>query len=255
MTEMDCPVFDPRGFFAKKRASAFWALFFGLTAAAPPFFCGGLKGRFPGLLLLSAAACVFLPEWLGKYQTFAGFLRACSAENSIKPDEARAPGPGGVSASAICAGIVLISAKILAVYLILLKTALFGLHPLTLLMLFSANAAGRFCAHGYLISRGEKSGELFLLFFACAFFAALTLFSGFLLNQHQPGSADLPQLFSRGWRFLVLPGAGILCAFLWRISFIRGKSGAPEDLADSFCESCELGALAGFTAAADTFLF
>lgn len=137
-------------------------LLLGVAAAFLPLFITVNFRGLHGLMLFASGIYLFLLEWLTRFDNLHGFDAACRmlAGTDVPPEErlARLGQPGSSPCTALLVGL-----KLLLLYLIFLKTALYGDNMLLAAVLVTAPFFGRiamlFC---YPSSPGKQTGAVSL---------------------------------------------------------------------------------------------
>lgn len=120
----------------------FAGLLVGAIAAAPTvYFSSGFRG-LQGMILFMSGIYVFLLEWLTRFDNLHAFDAACRmlAGKGVSPEErlGRADQPGSSPCTAILIGL-----KLLVMYLVFMRTALFGDSLMVALTLVAVPFFGR----------------------------------------------------------------------------------------------------------------
>jgi hypothetical protein len=120
----------------------FAGLLVGAIAAAPTvYFSSGFRG-LQGMILFMSGIYVFLLEWLTRFDNLHAFDAACRmlAGKNVSPEErlGRAAQTGGSPCTALLVGL-----KLLVMYLIFMRTALFGDNMMLALTLVAVPFFGR----------------------------------------------------------------------------------------------------------------
>ena len=111
-------------------------LLIGAVAAVPTIFITASFRGLQGLILLASGIYLFLLEWLTRFDNLHSFDAACRmlAGTNVSPEERL--GRAGLPGSSPCTA-VLIGLKMLALYLVFMRTALFGDNMMLALTLVS----------------------------------------------------------------------------------------------------------------------
>ena len=131
---------DPRVY---SRALAFQpliGLLLGMAAAVLPLFMTVCFRGVQGFMLFASGVYLFLLEWLTRFDHLHGFDAACRslAGYGVPPEErlARLGQPGSTPCTAILIGL-----KLLLLYLIFMRTALFGDNMLLAIILLPCHSS------------------------------------------------------------------------------------------------------------------
>jgi hypothetical protein len=120
----------------------FAGLLVGVIAAVPTLFVSANFRGLQGFILLASGIYVFLLEWLTRFDNLHAFDAACRmlAGKNVSPEErlGRANQPGGSPCTALLVGL-----KLLVMYLIFMRTALFGDNMMLALTLVAVPFFGR----------------------------------------------------------------------------------------------------------------
>ena len=260
----------------------FAGLLIGLIAAVPTIcICSNFRG-LQGLVLFVSGIYIFLLEWLTRFDNLYAFDAACRmlAGTDVSPEErlARAGQPGSSPCTA-----VLIGLKLLLLYLIFMRTALFGdnlMLALTLLFVpFFGRVAMLFAWPG---GDGRERPEvraaakafwalLAVILLALAlgmirtyggdFFSLRTMkltMSGFRTRGGTgPGVSPLVAVVSLGIQDAVtFLAGGFLTVLYWNTEAAKKlRSAPPPEFAGAVCETAELAAMIVFLILADDVIF
>lgn len=247
----------------------------GCLAALLPVLLAVFYDHLPGVVLLSSAWYVFMLERLPDFIPFSGFSRCCDAFalTGVSVEERRAAlsEPHAGRASTVC-GSLLIGAKLLAVYLIFMKSALFDNTALLAVCLIFVPVFGRLAMLWTTYRQpGFSVFSLILVLVPGAFiFGFLALgFSAMPIQAFAPGgevwlrlslateripaSQLIAPIFVRGVRALLPTFAGmLLTAWYWRRRSLRKLGVVTPASLGAACETAELAALAGFLCLIET---
>ncbi len=120
----------------------FAGLLVGVIAAVPTLFVSASFRGLQGFVLLASGVYIFLLEWLTRFDNLHAFDAACRmlAGAGVPPEErlGRAAQPGSSPCTAILVGL-----KLLVMYLIFMRTALFGDNMMLALTLVAVPFFGR----------------------------------------------------------------------------------------------------------------
>lgn len=257
-------------------------LWIGVLAAVPIIFVTSSFRGLQGLILFASGIYLFLLEWLTRFDNLLAFDTACRMlAGTNVPSEERL-GRAGLPGFSPCT-VILVGLKFLALYLVFMRTALFGDNLMLALTLVSVPFFGRitmlFC---YPSGAGREQPEvreaLRLLWVLLAvgllalalgmirtyggsFFSfrsmrlTMTGFRGSGINA--AGVSPLIAVISLGiqdaFSFLA---AGFLSVLYWNTEASKklGFSPAPQ-FAGAVCETTELGAMIVFLILADDVIF
>ena len=260
----------------------FAGLLIGLIAAVPTIcICSNFRG-LQGLVLFVSGIYIFLLEWLTRFDNLHAFDAACRmlAGTDVSPEErlARAGQPGSSPCTA-----VLIGLKLLLLYLIFMRTALFGDNLMLALTLLFVPFFGRvvmlFAWPG---GDGRERPEvraaakafwalLAVILLALAlgmirtyggdFFSLRTMkltMSGFRARGGAgPGVSPLVAVVSIGIQDAVtFLAGGFLTVLYWNTEAAKKlRSAPPPEFAGAVCETAELVAMTVFLILADDVIF
>lgn len=257
-------------------------LLIGVIAAVPTLLVSANFRVLQGLILFASGIYLFLLEWLTRFDNLHAFDAACRmlAGTGIPPEErlARAAQPG----SSPCTP-VLIGLKMLLLYLIFMRTALFGDNMMLALMFLFVPFFGRIAMlFSYPSGSGRERPEVHdvirlgwvvvaMLLLAAAlgairtyggdFFSFRTMkltMSGFhARGGGVSGVSPLVAVVSLGIQDAVtFLAAGFLSALYWNTeSSKKLHSAPPPQFAGAVCETAELAAMIVFLILADDVIF
>ena len=260
----------------------FAGLLIGVIAAVPTLFISANFRGLQGLILFASGIYLFLLEWLTRFDNLHAFDAACRmlAGTGVSPEErlARAAQPG----SSPCTP-VLIALKMLLLYLIFMRTALFGDNMMLALMFLFVPFFGRIAMlFAYPSGSGRDRPEaglavklfwlmlaVILLAFALGvirtyggdFFSFRTMkltMSGFRpRGGGGSGVSPLVAVVSLGIQDAVtFLAAGFLSALYWNTEAAKKlHSTPPPQFAGAVCETAELAAMIVFLILADDVIF
>ena len=254
-------------------------LWIGLAATVLPMFLAVNFRGLQGLMLFAAGIYLFLLEWLTRFDNLHEFDAACrmlaGANDPAEERIRRHSQPGSSPCSAMLIGL-----KLLLLYLIFMRTALFGDHMMLAVTLVSVPFFGRIAmlfAYPSVTKNGPAVGgpvkifwtllALILLAFMLGvlrtyggdFFSFRTMkltMSGFN-GSNGDGVAPLIALVSLGIQdtFLFL-ASGFLCVMYWNTEAAKKLGEKPSPFfAGAVCETAELAALIIFLILADDLIF
>jgi len=259
----------------------FAGLLVGAVAAVPTLFiCASFHG-WHGLILFTSGIYLFLLEWLTRFDNLHAFDAACRmlVGTDVSPKErlARASQPG----SSPCTP-VLIALKMLVMYLIFMRTALFGDNMMLALLFLFVPFFGRIAMlFAYPAGSGRERPEvaevirlfwgllaIVLLAFALGmtrtyggdFFSFRTMkltMSGFHARGGGSGVSPLVAVVSLGIQDAVtFLAAGFLSVLYWNTEATKKlHSTPPPQFAGAVCETAELAAMIVFLILADDVIF
>ena len=260
----------------------FAGLLIGVIAAVPTLFISANFRGLQGLILFASGIYLFLLEWLTRFDNLHAFDAACRmlAGADVSPEErlSRAAHPG----SSPCTP-VLIVLKMLVLYLIFMRTALFGDNMMLALMFLFVPFFGRIAMlfawpSGSGRERPEVGTEvkLFWLMLALVLLAlALGMIRTFggdffsfrtmklTMSGFQPrggavsGVSPLVAVVSLGIQDAAMfLAAGFLSALYWNTEAAKKlHSMPPPQFAGAVCETAELAAMIVFLILADDVIF
>ena len=260
----------------------FAGLLIGVIAAIPTLFISANFRGLQGLILFASGIYLFLLEWLTRFDNLHAFDAACRmlAGTGVSPEErlARASQPG----SSPCTP-VLIALKMLLLYLIFMRTALFGDNMMLALMFLFVPFFGRIAMlFAYPSGSGRERPEagmavklfwlmlaVILLAFALGairtyggdFFSFRTMkltMSGFHARSGGgSGVSPLVAVVSLGIQdAMTFLAAGFLSALYWNTEASKKlHSAPPPQFAGAVCETAELAAMIVFLILADDVIF
>ena len=260
----------------------FAGLLIGVIAAVPTLFVSASFRGLQGFILLASGIYVFLLEWLTRFDNLHAFDAACRmlAGADVSPEErrARAAHPGSSPCTPVLFGL-----KMLVMYLIFMRTALFGDNMMLALLFLFVPFFGRIAMlFAYPSGSGRERPEIFeavrlvwvilavvLLAFALGmirtyggdFFSLRSMkltMSGF-----QPrggavsGVSPLVAVVSLGIQDAAMfLAAGFLSALYWNTEAAKKlRSMPPPQFAGAVCETAELAAMIVFLILADDVIF
>jgi hypothetical protein len=133
---------DPRAFACAIALQPLIGLLVGVAAAALPVFMAANFRGLQGLILFASGVYLFLLEWITRFDNLHGFDAACRmlAGYGVPPEERFARRTQGGSSPCTA---LLIGLKLLLLYLIFTRTALFGDNRLLAVILVSVPFFGR----------------------------------------------------------------------------------------------------------------
>ena len=260
----------------------FAGLLIGVIAAVPTLFVSANFRGLQGLILFASGIYLFLLEWLTRFDHLHAFDAACRmlAGTVVSPEErlARAVHPG----SSPCTS-VLIGLKLLLLYLIFMRTALFGDNMMLALLFLFVPFFGRIAMlFAYPSGSGKERPEagmavkmfwlllaVILLAFALGairtfggdFFSFRTMkltMSGFHSRTGGvSGVSPLVAVVSLGIQDAVtFLAAGFLSVLYWNTEAAKKlHSVPPPQFAGAVCETAELAAMIVFLILADEVIF
>lgn len=260
----------------------FAGLLIGLIAAVPTLFVSANFRGLQGLILFASGIYLFLLEWLTRFDNLHAFDAACRmlAGTGVSPEErfARAAQPG----SSPCTS-VLIALKMMLLYLIFMRTALFGDNMMLALMFLFVPFFGRIAMlYAYPSGSGRERPEvglavkLFWLLLAVILLAlalgAIRVFGGdffsfrtmkLTMSGFHPrggavsGVSPLVAIVSLGIQDAVtFLAAGFLSVLYWNTEAAKKlHSAPPPQFAGAVCETAELAAMIVFLILADEVIF
>ena len=257
-------------------------LLIGVVAAVPTVYISSNFRGLQGLVLFASGIYIFLLEWLTRFDNLHAFDAACRmlAGTGISPEERleRAAQPGSSPCTA-----VLIGLKLLLLYLIFTRTALFGdsmMLALTLLFMpFFGRIAMLFAWPGGSGKDRPEVGAAVKIFWALLAVILLALALGMIRIYGRdffsfrtmkltmsgfrprggvgPGVSPLVAVVSIGIQDAVtFLAGGFLTVLYWNTEASKklGFSPAPQ-FAGAVCESAELVAMIVFLILADDVIF
>ena len=261
---------------ALQPAAGLWV---GLAAAVLPMFLAINFRSLQGLMLFASGIYLFLLEWLTRFDNLHEFDAACRmlAGANIPPEERirRRSEPGSSPCTAMLIGL-----KLLLLYLIFMRTALFGDHMMLAVTLVAVPFFGRIAMLFSYPSGTRKAPAvggpvkvfwillaLFLLAFVLGmlrtfggdFFSFRTMkltMSGFN-GGNGSGVPPLVALVSLGIQdtFLFF-GAGFLSVMYWNTEAAKKLGVKPSPFfAGAVCETAELASMIIFLILADDLIF
>ena len=260
----------------------FAGLLIGVIAAVPTLFISTNFRGLQGFILLASGIYVFLLEWLTRFDDLHAFDAACRmlAGTGVSPEErlVRAAQPG----SSPCTS-VLIGLKLLVMYLIFMRTALFGDNMMLALTLVAVPFFGRIAMlFAYPSGSGRERPEVYdvirlgwvvvamlLLAFALGmirtyggdFFSFRSMkltMSGFRSRTGGvSGVSPLVAVVSLGIQDAVtFLASGFLSVLYWNTEASKKlRVSPPPEFAGAVCETAEFGAMIVFLILADDVIF
>ncbi len=260
----------------------FAGLLIGAAAAVPTLFVSSSFRGLQGLILFASGIYLFLMEWLTRFDNLLAFDAACRmlAGANVSPEErlARAARPGSSPCTAILIGL-----KMLVVYLIFMRTALFGDNLMLALMFLSVPFFGRIAMlFAYPSGSGRERPEVYevirlgwvllaMLLLALAlgmirtyggeFFSFRSMkltMSGFRARgSGATGFSPFLTIVSLGIQDAVtFLATGFLSVLYWNTEAGKKlKTAPPPEFAGAVCETAELGAMIVFLILADDVIF
>ena len=259
----------------------FAGLLIGVIAAVPTLFVSANFRGLQGLILFASGIYLFLLEWLTRFDNLHAFDAACRmlAGTGVPPEErlARAAQPGSSPCTPVLFGL-----KMLVMYLIFMRTALFGDNLMLALMFLFVPFFGRIAMlFAYPSGSGRERPEvhdvirlgwvvvaMLLLAFALGmirtyggdFFSFRTMkltMSGFHARGGGSGVSPLVAVASLGIQDAVtFLAAGFLSVLYWNTEAAKKlHSAPPPQFAGAVCETAELAAMIVFLILADDVIF
>ena len=259
----------------------FAGLLIGVIAAVPTLFVSANFRGLQGLILFASGIYLFLLEWLTRFDNLHAFDAACRmlAGTGVPPEErlARAAQPGSSPCTPVLFGL-----KMLVMYLIFMRTALFGDNLMLALMFLFVPFFGRIAMlFAYPSGSGRERPEvhdvirlgwvvvaMLLLAFALGmirtyggdFFSFRTMkltMSGFHARGGGSGVSPLVAVASLGIQDAVtVLAAGFLSVLYWNTEAAKKlHSAPPPQFAGAVCETAELAAMIVFLILADDVIF
>ena len=260
----------------------FAGLLIGAIAALPTLFVSTNFRGLQGFILLASGIYIFLLEWLTRFDNLHAFDAACRmlAGTGVSPEErlGRAAQPGSSPCTALLIGL-----KLLVMYLIFMRTALFGDNMMLALTLVAVPFFGRVAMlFAYPSGSGRERPEVYdvirlgwvivamlLLAFALGmirmyggdFFSFRTMkltMSGFHSRTGGvSGVSPLVAVVSLGIQDAVtFLASGFLSVLYWNTeSSKKLHSAPPPQFAGAVCETAELAAMIVFLILADDVIF
>ena len=258
-------------------------LLIGVIAAIPTLFVSANFRGLQGLILFASGIYLFLLEWLTRFDNLHAFDAACRmlAGAGVSPEErlARAAQPG----SSPCTP-VLIALKMLLLYLIFLRTAIFGDNMMLALMFLFVPFFGRIAMlFAYPSGSGRERPEaglavkffwllLSVVLLALALGAIRTFGGDFFsfrtmkltMSGFRPrsggavsGVSPLVAIVSLGIQDAVtFLAAGFLSVMYWNTEAAKKlRRTPPPQFAGAVCETAELAAMIVFLILADEVIF
>ena len=260
----------------------FAGLLIGAIAALPTLFVSTNFRGLQGFILLASGIYIFLLEWLTRFDNLHAFDAACRmlAGTGVSPEErlGRAAQPGSSPCTALLIGL-----KLLVMYLIFMRTALFGDNMMLALTLVAVPFFGRVAMlFAYPSGSGRERPEVYdvirlgwvivamlLLAFALGmirmyggdFFSFRTMkltMSGFHSRTGDAtGFSPFLTVVSLGIQDAVtFLAGGFLSVLYWNTEASKKlRVSPPPQFAGAVCETAELGAMIVFLILADDVIF
>ena len=259
-------------------------LLIGVIAAIPTLFVSANFRGLQGFILLASGIYIFLLEWLTRFDHLHAFDTACrmlaGAGVSVSPEErlGRAAQPGSSPCTALLIGL-----KLLVMYLIFMRTALFGDNMMLALTLVAIPFFGRVAMlYAYPSGSGRERPEVFelvrlfwillamgMLAFALGvirtyggdFFSFRTMkltMSGFHARSGSgSGVSPLVAIVSLGIQDAVtFLASGFLSVLYWNTEASKKlRVCPPPEFAGAVCETAEFAAMIVFLILADDVIF
>ena len=253
-------------------------LWIGLAAAVLPMFLAVNFRGLQGLMLFASGIYLFLLEWLTRFDNLHEFDAACRmlAGANVPPEERirRRTQSGSSPCTAILIGL-----KLLLLYLIFMRTALFGDHMMLAVTLVSVPFFGRIAMlfaypsgkTGPAVSGVVKTFWMLLALFLLAFllgmlriyggdffsFRTMKLTMSGFNGSNGNGVAPLIVLISLGIQDTILFfGAGFLSVIYWNTEASKKLGEKPSPFfAGAMCETAELATMTIFLILADDLIF
>ncbi|MBR3688750.1 MAG: hypothetical protein IKL85_06725 [Lentisphaeria bacterium] len=260
----------------------FLGLLTGAVAAIPTLFVSASFRGLQGFILLASGIYVFLLEWLTRFDNLHAFDAACRmlAGAGVSPEERlrRAAQPGSSPCTALLVGL-----KLLVMYLIFMRTALFGDNMMLALTLVAVPFFGRIAMlFAYPSGAGRERPEVYdvirlgwvvvamlLLAFALGmirtyggdFFSFRSMkltMSGFRSRTGDAtGFSPVLTVVSLGIQDAVtFLASGFLSVLYWNTEASKKlRVSPPPEFAGAVCETAEFGAMIVFLILADDVIF
>lgn len=260
----------------------FLGLLIGAIAAIPTLFVSANFRGLQGFVLLASGIYVFLLEWLTRFDNLHAFDSACRmlAGAGVSPEErlGRAAQPGSSPCTSILIGL-----KLLVMYLIFMRTALFGDNMMLALTLVAVPFFGRIAMlFAYPSGNGRERPEVYdvirlgwvvvamlLLAFALGlirtyggdFFSFRSMkltMSGFRSRTGDTtGFSPVLTVVSLGIQDAVtFLASGFLSVLYWNTEASKKlRASPPPEFAGAVCETAEFGAMIVFLILADDVIF
>ena len=260
----------------------FAGLLIGVIAALPTLFVSVNFRGLQGFILLASGIYIFLLEWLTRFDNLHAFDAACRmlAGTGVSPEErlGRANQPGSSPCTALLIGL-----KLLVMYLIFMRTALFGDNMMLALTLVAVPFFGRIAMlFAYPSGSGRERPEVYdvirlgwvivamlLLAFALGmirtyggdFFSFRSMkltMSGFRSRTGGvSGVSPLVAVVSLGIQDAVtFLASGFLSVLYWNTEASKKlRVSPPPEFAGAVCETAEFGAMIVFLILADDVIF
>ena len=260
----------------------FAGLLIGITAAIPTLFVSASFRGLQGFILLASGIYIFLLEWLTRFDNLHAFDAACRmlAGTGVSPEErlGRAAQPGSSPCTSLLVGL-----KLLVMYLIFMRTALFGDNMMLALALVAIPFFGRVAMlYAYPSGSGRERPEVFevvrlfwvllamgMLAFALGvirtyggdFFSFRSMkltMSGFHSRTGDvTGFSPLLTVVSLGIQDAVtFLASGFLAVLYWNTEASKKlRVSPPPQFAGAVCETAEFAAMIVFLILADDVIF
>ena len=272
---------DPRVYARALALQPLVGILIGVAAAILPLFVAVNFRGLQGLMLFASGIYVFLLEWVTRFDNLHGFDAACRvlAGTGVPPDERleRLSAPGSSPCTALLIGL-----KLLLMYLIFMRSALFGDHMMLAIVLVFVPFIGRIAMLcSYPSFPGPQTGtagaavKLFWMLVAVIllgfvlgllrtyggdFFSLRTMkltMSGFREGNHYGGVPPVIALISLGiqdtFSFLA---SGFMTVLYWNTEASKKLQFSPAPcFAGAVCETAELAAMIIFLIVADDIIF
>ena len=260
----------------------FAGLLIGAVATLPTLLVSANFRGLQGFVLLASGIYVFLLEWLTRFDNFHAFDAACRmlAGDNVSPEErlGRAAQPGSSPCTALLVGL-----KLLVMYLIFMRTALFGDNMMLALTLVAVPFFGRIAMlFAYPSGNGRERPEI-LEVLRLGWVVVAMLLLAFALGMIRTYGGDFfsfrsMKLTMSGFRsrtgdvtgfspFLTVVSLGIqdavtflasgfLSVLYWNTEASKKlRVSPPPAFAGAVCETAELGAMIVFLILADDVIF
>ena len=260
----------------------FAGLLIGAIAALPTLFVSTNFRGLQGFILLASGIYIFLLEWLTRFDNLHAFDAACRmlAGTGVSPEErlGRAAQPGSSPCTALLIGL-----KLLVMYLIFMRTALFGDNMMLALTLVAVPFFGRIAMlFAYPSGSGRERPEVYdvirlgwvvvamlLLAFALGiirtyggdFFSFRSMkltMSGFRSRTGGvSGVSPLVAVVSLGIQDAVtFLASGFLSVLYWNTEASKKlRVSPPPEFAGAVCETAEFASMIVFLILADDVIF
>lgn len=260
----------------------FAGLLIGAVATLPTLLVSANFRGLQGFVLLASGIYVFLLEWLTRFDNLHAFDAACRmlAGDNVSPEErlGRAAQPGSSPCTALLVGL-----KLLVMYLIFMRTALFGDNMMLALTLVAVPFFGRIAMlFAYPSGNGRERPEV-LEVLRLGWVVVAMLLLAFALGMIRTYGGDFfsfrsMKLTMSGFRsrtgdvtgfspFLTVVSLGIqdavtflasgfLSVLYWNTEASKKlRVSPPPEFAGAVCETAELGAMIVFLILADDVIF